>query len=1154
MKSLFHHVSACLALALFASLFAAAGSAQVTASLTGTVVDASGSVIPGASVKLASASTGVARESSVDAQGVFIFHGIPPGVYSLIVEQPGFKKYERTGIELGANERAAVGEVQLEVGAAVESVTVTDQVAIVQSASGERSGTITSAEVENLTLINRDFASLAALLPGVVEEPGTEVPGFNAASSFYVQGGRNTGNSITIDGQGTENMNFTNRNVNISMDAVSTVRILVSNFQAEFGRKPGASIQAVTRSGGRRFQGSAYAYKRHEMFNATNFFNNRNNIPSPPYRLTQAGFTLGGPIYIPGKWNRNREKLFFFLSAEWLREARPQNLLQYNMPTERERQGDFSQTTDLNGRLTAVNDPLTRRAFPGNIVPASRINPNGQNYLKLFPLPNFFDIGISARRYNYQTQESLRVPKNSETVRIDYNAGPHTTLYGRLTYWGETTLGHQIPAGTVAWPFLRGKFHNVSSNYLFSVTRILSPRLIIEGSASVGNYHETSGSQTPEDLVRITRRGIGFNVPQFHPELNPYDLVPRATFGGVTNAPSVSYDERFPYSGAELTPLATATITRTHGGHVTKAGIWSSHWRLLKGQFAIFSGNFAFNRDTNNPNDANYAYANAILGNFQTYTESTARPAFKMRQTTIEWFVQDNWKVTRRLTLDLGVRFGRSQPWQCPGNQEEAAFVASRWDPAKQVQLLKPVLSGGQRMAQHPLTGALYPAAAIGALAEGIGDPFNGTVTHQRDPGYPRGMRDASSIKTAPRFGFAWDPFGRGKTVIRGGFGVFIDVQELNRNTNSIYRNPPIRLDPVIYYGSMDTLPSLKGFNFPTATMGYDRERPLAQTMNFSFGLQRNVGWGTVADVAYSGSLGRRLIQARNLNSIPFGTTFQPSSIDPTTNRPYATAFLYPYLGYTTITYYLYDGNSNYHSLQVSANRRYARGLQFGAAWTWSKAMDYVDNDTALVSVLVNRRVWNYGKAGFDRTHVVRLSYIYDFPKLSRFWKHPVARQVFDGWQLSGITSFISGAPRGVTFTLTGTTDITGSPTDGARVVVIADPRLPKSQRTFSRNFNTGAFAPPQVGTIGNAAKDLFRGPGINNWDMSLFKRISLPGERLKLQLRVETYNTFNHTQFSNLDTAAQFNAAGQQTNARFGEFTAARQPRRMQVALRFNF
>ena len=231
-----------------------------------------------------------------------------------------------------------------------------------------------------------------------------------------------------------------------------------------------------------------------------------------------------------------------------------------------------------------------------------------------------------------------------------------------------------------------------------------------------------------------------------------------------------------------------------------------------------------------------------------------------------------------------------------------------------------------------------------------------------------------------------------------------------------------------------------------------------------------------------------------------------------------------------------------------------ARGVQFGAAWTWSKAMNYVDSDTATVSMLVDRRVWNYGRAGFDRTHILKSSFMWDVPKASRLWRNAVVKTVFDDWQVSGIASFISGAPDDITVSFTYTTDITGSPTNTPRVVVLQNPILPKSERTWSKNFNTSAFGPPAVGTFGNAPKDIIRGPGINNWDISTFKNIRLPWEKVKLQFRGELYNAFNHTQYSALDTASRFDQKANQTNTALGQFTAARQPRRIQPALRASF
>ena len=1168
-------MKAIVTLALTAALLlhAAAVGAQVTGSLSGTVLDSSGLPMPGVKLKLVSEATGAMREVESGTEGNFVFNAVPPGFYTLTAEYAGFRKYERKKIELTASDNFSAGQIRLEVGAVADSITVVEQGASVQIASGERSGVVTSAEVENLTVINRDFAVLVSLMPGVVDNPGSESQGFAGGSSanFNVQGGRNTGNSITIDGQPTESALMYARNTAISMEAVTTVKILVSNYQAEFGRKPGASIQAVTRGGSKDFHGSAYWYKRHEMLNANSFFNNRNAVPESVYRHLLAGFSVNGPVYVPRFSDRKNPKVFFSFTHEILGEARPQAIRQLTMPTELERRGDLSDSRDLNGALILVRDPLlgltcstTNRTgcFPDNVIPASRINVNGQNYLKIFPLPNLDATTtiLAARRYNWQTQESLDVPRNTQTLRLDYNHNPHTTFYARYLRWDEKVGGYAVPAGNGNWGFLPAVYSDNTNALTLSGTRILSPSLILEASSALSIFIEGSRPRTPEDLERVTRKKSGVNIPQFHPEINPLNLIPAATFGGVTGAVSTAYEAngRFPYDGNDVTFNETVTLSKTHGPHVAKLGFWAMRWRQSKGLYGNGPGTIDFSRNTSNPNDANHPFANALLGNFASYTESTSRPLYLHRQTVIEWFAQDNWRATRKLTLDFGARFGWSQPWHTPSGKNEAAFLPQLWNPANTVALMIPVRVSGTRRAMDPISGTLYPEAAISAIAPGKGDPFNGTITLAANPSYPRGMRDPSGIKIAPRFGFAYDPFGKGRTAIRGGFGSFRDMQEWNGSFNSTFRNPPIRLDPIIYYNNLETFMQAQGLNFPSATMGFDRARPLAHTMNYSIGIQHNVGFGTVVDVSYVGALGRHLIAARNINAVPFGTNFLPQNRD--TSATSATAalpasLLRPYLGYNNITFYAYDSNSSYHSLQVTANRRFARRFQYGAAWTWSKAMDLVDGDTTAVSTLINPKIWNYGKAGFDRTHILKLSFIWDVPKGSRLWKNPVMKTAFDDWQVSGIATMMSGAPSGVSATLVSTSDITGSPTDtGARPVVLADPRLPRSERTFSRNFNIDAFGPPVIGTPGNAAKDLFRGSGINNWDLSLFKNFRIPWEGLRLQFRGEFYNAFNHTQFSSIDTAARFDAQGKQTNTRLGEFTPARSPRRVQLALRLTF
>jgi len=298
--------------------------------------------------------------------------------------------------------------------------------------------------------------------------------------------------------------------------------------------------------------------------------------------------------------------------------------------------------------------------------------------------------------------------------------------------------------------------------------------------------------------------------------------------------------------------------------------------------------------------------------------------------------------------------------------------------------------------------------------------------------------------------------------------------------------------------------------------------------------------------------VGRHLMWQRNLNVVQAGANFEAANIDPTTRRAYPTPFLVPHTGYNNLNYREWASSSNYHSLQVTANRRFARGLQFGVAWTWSKAMDYNSGDTNTVSNLVPVRIWNYGRSDFDRTHILKLNWLWDVPRA------PVSNAALDKiinhWQVSGIASFVSGSPMSIGYSTTTAVDITGTPSQGARIDVLNEPVLPKSERTFDRFFNTAVFALPKVGTFGNAARTLIRGPGINNWDIALFKDFPVT-ERAKFQFRLEAYNTFNHTQFSGVDTTARFNpATGAQVNARFGQLTGARDARVIQMALRFLF
>jgi hypothetical protein len=433
-----------------------------------------------------------------------------------------------------------------------------------------------------------------------------------------------------------------------------------------------------------------------------------------------------------------------------------------------------------------------------------------------------------------------------------------------------------------------------------------------------------------------------------------------------------------------------------------------------------------------------------------------------------------------------------------------------------------------------------------------------------RDDNYPRGFKEQQPVQVQPRFGFAWDVKGDGKWAVRGSAGVFNQTRvSANAIWTDVARNPPIADNPRLFYGNIDTLLSSGGTLFPSNVTGFDPDAPTPVTYNYTLSVQKDVGFGTVVDVAYVGSVSRHLQQQRNINQIPYRARHvdvNPQNANPTVaNTALPDDFLRPFPGYGSITYYDNAGLANYNALQVAVNRRFIRGLQFGVAYTYSKAMDYADGDRDGVATYRPYRIWNYGRALYDQTHVMVINYTWDLPRATRLWDNKAVKALFDNWQLSGITAFASGAPAGVGYTLVDTgTDITGGG-DGGRIAITGDPKLSGSQQTvaptgFVQWINPAVFARPARGDFGNAPKDVFRNPGTHNWDFSLFKNIPLKSESRRLQFRWEVYNAFNHTQWSGVDTTARFDASGKQVNTRFGQVNAARQARVMQGSLRLTF
>ena len=1147
--------------------------AQITTgSITGTIVDPSEQVIPEATVTLVNEKTGEERSGSSNETGAFNFSALQPGIYTLKIERQGFRGFERKGIVLTANDRLSVGNVALVIGEVTQTVSVSAEGALVQTGSSENSELLSSNQLNLIQTRGRDVVSLLRVLPGVSQgfnrfgqdsSQNESLGGTFGSSTPNISGAREHWNTFTLDGQVGSDADLVNVfNGATSLDAIEEVKVLANNYQAEYGRNSGPTVNIISKGGTKDFHGSVYWYKRHEQFNANDFYNNRNGQPRPLYRYNTYGFTIGGPIYIPKKFNVNRDKLFFFYSRENWEVFDPRAPRRVTVPTDRELLGDFSQTVDLNGALIRITDPTTGQQFPGNIIPTGRINRNGQALLNLFPSPNITNRALTGGNYNYQFQEITELPKHQNLLKLDFNPTSRDKISFRGRTWWSDRRGYEgLAAFNSNWNQLYHHYLFTEDSIQGSYTRIFSPTVVNELTYNRRILGEDGsfkplGSFTP-NVDPVTRSKNGISIGQLNPGGNPLDLVPILSFGGVPSAANVAIDARTPIDCGDIRWALTDNISWTRGSHNMKFGIFIERNLTSEGPRSNFSGNFAFDRDPNNPFESNYAYSNALLGNFRSYNESSAKTTGRGQNYLVEWFAQDNWKVTRKLTVDYGMRFSKFTPWQVRDVdlKEGAAFMMSRYDASKAPQLYQPALNAsGVRVARNPVTGELGPAVLIGAYVPGSGNLTNGMVLLS-EAGIPNGFRETEPVQFGPRLGFAYDTRGNGKTAIRGGFGITKQTTpSVGNYLGSIAQQPPVVFTPQIFYGNLDTLLSNTGNFFPNNVTGFELNDKTPSVYNYSLSVQHEIGFNTIVDVAYVGNVGRHLIQVRNLNTLPYGARFLPQNADPTVpGRPLPDNFFRPIKGVGDVTYVENSGLSNYHALQASTNRRFTKGLQFGVAYTWSKSMDYASTDRGGLPMFRDYGTWVYGKSTFDQTHALVFNYVWDLPNLGQRTGNAVLGQILDHWQVSGVTTFASGFPLGINYTTTDNADITGGG-DGARVNVIAKAQLPHGERTFDRWFNTAAFARPGRGDFGNAPKDVFRGPGLNSSDLSIFKNFPLKSETRALQFRWEIYNVFNQTQFSGVDNNARFDPAGNQVNAQFGLVTSTRLPRAMQFGLNFRF
>ncbi|HWR53796.1 MAG TPA: TonB-dependent receptor [Bryobacteraceae bacterium] len=1143
--------SVALACVLLAMLFPVLAQ-NVTSSVTATIVDSSGAAAPGLTCRLLNQATGVTHSAMSAADGSVTFPAILSGAYTFTTEAAGFKAVRIKDIQVTSSERRSLGTVTLQIGELRDTVSVTADVANVQMMSAEHSGVVTGSQLNEIALKGRDFFSLLATIPGIVDtNPSREATSNASNGGTFINGSRDNQKNFSVDGI-TDMDTGSNQSLAFlpNMDAIAEVKVLTSNYQAEFGRNSGGMVTVITKSGGRELHGSGNYNYRHESLNANSFFNNRTNTPKSPYRYRINGFSIGGPIAIPKLINRDREKFFFFFSQEYTGVKKDYGTRFINVPTALERQGDFSKSYDVSNALIVVKDPATGLPYANNTIPQASLNKVGQAMLNFLPQANYTDSDPrNLYRWNYRTQYSGNTPRRNDIFRVDANLTDTFTLYYR---YGHDKDVKDLPWGdwkTGGMNYLLSPVHVVNPGYghLVRALNTFSPTLVNE---FIVGYNAVSRDFDLMDPSLVARSNVG-NPAQWYKNSGGPDYIPDMIFAGnPASAPATVIAAALPNHYENKNWNFSDNLTKIWGTHSLKAGIYIEPIQINHVANINARGAFDFSRDTNNPFETNNTFANALTGNFRTYTEASAAPFGQFRASNIEWYVQDNWRVTKRLTLDFGMRL-YAMPAMREINHNSATWDPTLFQPSQSPVMYVPGKEAGKRVAMDPRTGATAPAAMIGFYVPGTGDPANGSAVGGIN-GYPDALVKRPALSFGPRFGFAYDLFGNGKTAIRGGFGMFQDTGQTNPLRNSMAL-PPIAFSPVLYYGNLDTYAQTAGALSPSNLGVIFGEAKLPYTMNFSFGIQQQIK-GTVVEASYVGAQSRHNQITQDMNPIPLYSRFDPANGDPTQpGKPLPDNFLRPYRGYGALNVTKWAGTSNYNSLQVSANRRFSRGLQFGAAFTWSKTLGVGGSDGESISPYFAARQRNYGVLSFDRPLMLVLNFMYEIPKIPAFQSFRPAHWVLDNWSVSGISSFVSGSPFTPGLGTTDGADLTGSG-EGARINVIGDPHLDQSQRTFYRNFNTDAFARTPVGSFGNAGLGMLYGPGSNNWDLSISKRIPLFSEGRYFQFRTEMFNAFNHTQFNGLYTGARFDTAGKQTDPNFGAYAGARPPRIIQLSARIVF
>lgn len=1215
-------------------LLAPSGLAQITTgTVTGRVVDSSGSVVPNAQVVLISEARGTRTAAVITNEtGDYVIPNVAPDTYTVEVSAPSFKVTRRAGIVVTGADRVGVPPLTLQVGGTTETVNVTGEAALVQTQSGERSFAIESKQVDELPINHGNFTSL------VVFTPGVEAGGASAGATRL---GGAAQNNIMMDGISAMDTGNNGQMLAMNIESIGEVKVLTQGYQAEYGRSSGLQITAYTKSGTNEFHGSGYGLFTNSHWNKNSWVNQMNGDPQAVTSQQIYGYSVGGPVIIPKIYN-GRNKLFFYYAHEF----RPSSIainggnpIRMRLPTPAERAGDFSQSRDNNGALLKPLMDYTNNApFPGQIIPANRLYAPGVAVLSRYPDPNVAQL--PGMNYNWQ----LAAPTYSQllqqpAVKLDYQATGKLRLSGK--YSGQrqrsvTTPG-LIPGFSdayVPYPFI--------STYAFTVDYMISSNTFIEGTVGQTENQLAGGNEngilTDPEANRLKslkdfpmlypNAGVmnsqyyGYQIMQSQKppfwDGKSLNLPPifgwGSLIGGTCGQPSPAC-QRYPgWLNINRTRDAAVSMTHIQGRHTIKGGFYVDHSYKAQNVGAggipnlSFQGYVDFGNNTANTLDSGYGYANAALGIFTQYLQASNFIEGNFLYNQVEFYLQDNWKVTNRLTLDYGARFVHQQP-QYDKLLQASNFFPDKWQanaaPVFYVAGCKSgatVCSGNDRNAMDPRNGQILTAAGAANTQAAIGTPIPGTGTAlngivQAGHGIADTNYNWPALAIGPRFGFAYDVTGHSDWVVRGGLGVFYDRPDGN-TVFSTPGNPPTATATDLRNGQLATLgQGLSPLPVPNmVTFQYNAQIPTS--LQWQVGIQKSLPGQIVADVSYVGNHGYNLLGSfqggdlQNQNSIDFGAAYLPQNQDPTLgkstvpgNSAYTTNLLRPYRGLGVIQQNTTDFWDTYHSMQISVNRRFANGLSFGANYTYGISL--VGN-TGLVQRLqhapdgtITLRSDQAAYEQLNQTLDVRPNYfvgnaVWNIPGVSA--GNGFIRRLTKDWQVSGVLTLASGAAftPGYNYQRNGNNvNITGSPDWGGKMTILNPAALGGgcSGNTYGE-FNASDLAGPTYGSVGlESGRNYLRMCPTTQMDMALVRRIRFR-ERYSLELRGDVFNLTNAVQINAMNTTAQFadptsmtlvnnqyNADGSLNSARlkpraagFGAATGALPMRNIQLELRFQF